>query len=84
VLNIPQEDFRLRTEVTHYLAECGLTSHDLLTFRDQVDLATLRGEGRLALTLVDHNVQREEDAELEDCVVEIVDHHKRTRPDSPR
>ena len=52
---------------------------DLLTFRDEVNLDSLHSQGRLSITLVDHNVQKQSDSHLEDVVQEIIDHHKLDR-----
>ena len=35
--------------------------------------------GLLSMTLVDHNVHKISDQSLEDCVIEIIDHHKKDR-----
>lgn len=55
VLNIPRQEFPLRTDNTFLLRESGLSQDDLV-FRDEVDLWSLHRAGRLDLTLVDHNV----------------------------
>jgi len=81
VLNIPHADYSLRTDVTHVLGRCGLSDSGLLTFRDDVDLHSLRASGRLKLTLVDCHVLSQEDSELEDAVVEVIDHRPRAQPD---
>ncbi len=78
MLNIPSEDYVLRTEVAHCLSKHDITA-DVLTFRDQLSLQSLHREGRLSLTLVDHNVLGHSDQSLEDSVVEVIDHHKLER-----
>ncbi|XP_064595905.1 protein prune homolog 2-like, partial [Liolophura sinensis] len=83
ILNIPREQFRLRTETTHFLSKVNL-SLDLLTFRDEVDLLNLHNEGKLLLSLVDHNVLPAKDAILENTVVTVIDHRPQERPDSER
>jgi len=55
VLNIPRSQFHLRADVLLLLREAGITM-ETLVFRDEVDLARLHGNRRLALTLVDHNI----------------------------
>jgi len=76
MLNIPQEDYSLRTESTYFLGKCGITQ-DLLHFRDTLDLHALHAASLLSLTLVDFNVLRGKDAGLVESVCEILDHHQR-------
>ena len=83
VLNIPSEDYRLRTEVTHCLSEQNI-AFEKLTFRDQVDLHKLKETGQLSLTLVDHNILSGDDAVLEPKVTEVIDHRKLERKESNR
>ncbi|PIK34135.1 hypothetical protein BSL78_29041 [Apostichopus japonicus] len=79
VLNIPKEDFLLRTEVVSFLSSQDL-DETLLIFRDDIDLSTLAAGSRLKLTLVDHNVLSREDADqLDPCIVQIIDHHDNGR-----
>ncbi|KAM4601036.1 exopolyphosphatase PRUNE1 isoform 2-T3 [Polymixia lowei] len=82
VLNIPKAEFVLRTDSLFLLRQTGL-SQDLLLFRDQLDLRGLQQDGRLALTLVDHNILPSLDSELEGAVVEVIDHHHQEREPSP-
>ncbi|XP_075048366.1 exopolyphosphatase PRUNE1 isoform X2 [Mixophyes fleayi] len=74
VLNIPREDFPLRTESTFFLKEIGI-SKEHLTFRDEIDLGDLYESGRLVLSLVDHSVLPRADSFMEDVVTEVIDHH---------
>ncbi|XP_042362955.1 exopolyphosphatase PRUNE1-like [Plectropomus leopardus] len=78
VLNVPRSQFHLRAEVLLLLRESGVTT-ETLVFRDEVDLARLHGDRRLALTLVDHNVLPSTDGVLEGAVVEVIDHHQLQR-----
>lgn len=55
VLNIPRSQLHLRADVLLLLREAGI-AEETLVFRDEVDLARLHGNRRLALTLVDHSV----------------------------
>ncbi|XP_031697445.1 exopolyphosphatase PRUNE1-like [Anarrhichthys ocellatus] len=55
LLNIRQSDLLLRSDNVFLLRQVDL-SPDLLLFRDQLDLRALHRDGRLRLTLVDHNV----------------------------
>ena len=80
VLNIPHQDYSLRTEVTHCL-RANHIEDDTIVFRDQVDLRTLHEKSKLILTLVDHNVLVKTDAFLDGDIVEIVDHHSNSRHD---
>ncbi|XP_053330731.1 exopolyphosphatase PRUNE1 [Spea bombifrons] len=73
VLNIPREDFPLRTESTFFLKENGI-SQEILTFRDEIDIPSLYESGQLMLTLVDHNVLPSADSFMEDVVTEVIDH----------
>ncbi|XP_073495472.1 exopolyphosphatase PRUNE1 [Phyllobates terribilis] len=74
VLNIPRQDFPLRTESTFFLKENRLPEA-LLIFRDEIDLGGLYEAGQLALSLVDHNVLLRADSFMEDVVTEVIDHH---------
>ncbi|KAJ8354637.1 hypothetical protein SKAU_G00222040 [Synaphobranchus kaupii] len=82
VLNIPRAEFPLRTDSGFLLRESGL-AQDALVFRDEVDLLGLHRAGKLALTLVDHNVLPSTDCDLEGAVVEVIDHHHLESMPSP-
>ncbi|XP_076439054.1 uncharacterized protein LOC143277957 isoform X2 [Babylonia areolata] len=76
LLNIPRGDFPLRTEIVHLLGKYGIGAGDLI-FRDDLDLLQVKGSATdLKLTLVDHHVLGEGEAEggLEENVVQILDH----------
>ncbi|XP_040267374.1 exopolyphosphatase PRUNE1 [Bufo bufo] len=73
VLNIPREDFPLRTESTFFFKENRI-SEELLIFRDEIDLGGLYEAGRLGLSLVDHNVLSRTDSFMEDVITEVIDH----------
>ncbi|XP_065154576.1 exopolyphosphatase PRUNE1 isoform X1 [Paramisgurnus dabryanus] len=81
ILNIPRREFPLRSDSIFLLRETGLSQDDLL-FRDEVDLHSLHKAKQLTLTLVDHNVLPSSDSELEEAVVEVIDHHLLQRPSS--
>lgn len=81
VLNIGENEFRLRTDTTYFLTKLKISS-DFLTFRDQLDLLRLKQEKKLSLTLVDCNVLTGCDAVLDNCVVSVFDHHMRERPET--
>ncbi|KAF4522815.1 hypothetical protein B566_EDAN008076 [Ephemera danica] len=73
VLNIPQSDLPLKTEIMFYFSENDVPL-DLLIFRDQIDLRALSDAGKLQLTLVDFHVLTPEDDILKPSVVEVIDH----------
>jgi exopolyphosphatase len=75
VINIPREDFKLRTEAVYLFREAGLDIN-LLVFSDEIDLAALETAGRLKLTLIDHNKLASFQERFADCVIEVLDHHK--------
>uniref|UniRef100_A0A3B4WSG3 Prune exopolyphosphatase 1 n=1 Tax=Seriola lalandi dorsalis TaxID=1841481 RepID=A0A3B4WSG3_SERLL len=81
VLNIPRSQFHLRADVLLLLREASIAT-ETLVFRDEVDLAHLHGNRRLALTLVDHNILPSTDRDLEGAVVEVIDHHQLQRTTS--
>ena len=83
VLNIRENEFRLRTDTSYFLSKLNI-SPDLLTFRDQLNLFGLKEERILALTLVDYNVMTGKDAALDECVVSVFDHHVRERSEDKR
>ena len=83
MLNIVHSDFSMRTESVFTLNKNGICA-ERLTFRDQLDLASIQNEGKLKLTLVDFNILPGKDAELEISVVEVLDHHQRERDEKER
>uniref|UniRef100_A0A3P8RZ07 Prune exopolyphosphatase 1 n=1 Tax=Amphiprion percula TaxID=161767 RepID=A0A3P8RZ07_AMPPE len=74
VLNIPRSQFYLRADVLLLFREAGIAM-ETLVFRDDVDLARLYANRRLALTLVDHNLRQQPGG----AVVEVMDHHQPER-----
>ncbi|XP_067886091.1 protein prune homolog 2-like isoform X2 [Heterodontus francisci] len=75
VLNIRRSEFPLRTEVVFILQQLNISDSSLI-FRDEIDLHLLNREGKLTLTLVDHNMLTSDDKALEAAVVKIIDHHE--------
>ncbi|XP_069745609.1 exopolyphosphatase PRUNE1-like isoform X2 [Narcine bancroftii] len=75
VLNIQRSEFPLRSEVVYILQQLNI-SESSLTCRDDIDLHTLNKEGKLALTLVDHNRLTSYDKALDTAIVKIIDHHE--------
>ncbi|XP_048382790.2 uncharacterized protein LOC125450743 isoform X2 [Stegostoma tigrinum] len=74
VLNIQRSEFPLRTEVVLVLQQLNIPD-DSLIFRDEIDLHFLNREGKLTLTLVDHNMLTSDDKALETAIIKIIDHH---------
>ncbi|XP_064471086.1 uncharacterized protein LOC135385596 isoform X2 [Ornithodoros turicata] len=75
VLNVCKKDIKLRTEITYFFEQVDL-SFDIMVYRDDIDLKKLHSQNKLSLTLVDHNLLPQEDAELQCAVKEIIDHHR--------
>ena len=71
VMNIPRQDFVLKTELVTALEDEGITAEHLV-FRDDFYFSCIPD---LQLILVDHNVVSDEDKRYEDKVVEVIDHH---------
>ncbi|XP_048251060.1 protein prune homolog 2-like isoform X2 [Haliotis rufescens] len=71
VLAIPRCQYQLHTEITYLLGRHDIPP-DLLTFADDVDLASLAPH--LQLTLVDHHVLRTQLSPLDQYVVCVIDH----------
>ncbi|GAB1482466.1 DHH family phosphoesterase [Treponema sp.] len=74
VMNIPREDFNLRTEALWLFSEAGIDLKSLV-FLDEIDLAKLLGNAASKLVLVDHNKLSNSQAIWESKVEEILDHH---------
>ncbi|GCC25099.1 hypothetical protein chiPu_0003504 [Chiloscyllium punctatum] len=74
VLNIQRSEFPLRTEVVFVLQQLNISDESLI-FRDEIDLHFLNREGKLTLTLVNHNMLMSDDKALETAVIKIIDHH---------
>lgn len=81
VINICRRDVHLRKVLHHVLKQQGIPCDDLI-YRDDVDLQKLHFHQKLQLTLVDQNVLPLKDVSLEDCVVSVIDHRPRERPES--
>ena len=74
VMNVPREDFNLRTEAVWLFRESGVSAADLL-FLDDLDLGKLFAAGGSKLVLVDHNKLSNKQSNWADSVEEIIDHH---------
>ena len=75
MINIPRDDFKLRTEAAFLFSHAGIET-DWLLFAEDIDLGVLNQAGKLELVLVDHNKLASNQGHLEQTVVEILDHHK--------
>ncbi|KAI5696033.1 hypothetical protein M8J75_007151 [Diaphorina citri] len=78
MLNIPQKQLPIKTEVVYFLQENSICLENLI-FRDSINLEQLSQSGKLKVTLVDHHVLANQDKFLKPYVIEILDH----RPVSP-
>lgn len=77
VINIPREDFALRTETDYIFQKLGVKKENLQFYPEvQPLLDQLKSSGSLHLILVDHNKLATSQEKLGDIVEEIVDHHK--------
>lgn len=74
VMNIPREDFNLRTEAVWMFKEVGVDAKNLV-FLDDVDLGKLFAVGDSKLVLMDHNKLANAQAAWADAVEEVMDHH---------
>lgn len=74
LVNIPRNDFILRTEAVYLFGAASLSPNQLI-FIDDIDIRELNEKGNLELVLVDHNVPGSAQSPYESAVVEILDHH---------
>ncbi len=75
LINIPREDYKLRTEAVYLFDSVGVKPEQLL-FAGDVDLDALHAAGKLQLILIDHNKPAAGQQQLSDCVSGVIDHHK--------
>ncbi|PKL23335.1 MAG: hypothetical protein CVV47_15515 [Spirochaetae bacterium HGW-Spirochaetae-3] len=74
VMNIPREDFNLRTEALWLFEDAGIDIKDLV-FLDDVDLGALLANAASRLVLIDHNKLSAAQGAWASKVEEILDHH---------
>ncbi len=74
LIPIPRDDFKLRTEAVFLFSEAGVDPQ-WLVFSEDIDLKPLYNAGKLELTLVDHNRPTGAQAEFENAVTGVIDHH---------
>uniref|UniRef100_UPI00358F338A exopolyphosphatase PRUNE1 n=1 Tax=Myxine glutinosa TaxID=7769 RepID=UPI00358F338A len=84
MLNILRAELPLHPELGYLFKRLALPSIDYLPCQDDVQLKTLAKKGTLRLILVDHNILPLSDAELEQFVLEVIDHHRLERPQASR
>jgi exopolyphosphatase len=75
LINIPREDFKLRTEAV-FLFNHSRVDVDNLIFIDDIDLIKLKENNYLKLILVDHNKLSSAHSEFQSCISAILDHHE--------
>lgn len=75
IINIPQEDLCLRADVLHVLATLNIDPLYLLYKKDLDFLQKLAQQGKVRITLVDHNHLTPDQEAFADCVEKIIDHH---------
>jgi len=75
VFNVPRAELRLRKDNVRVLQKAGINESDIIC-RDEIPLDRLANEGRLALTLVDHNELSPLQQSLAGSVVAVIDHHR--------
>lgn len=76
VMNIPRDDFKLRTEAVYLFNEVGIDISRLV-FLDEINLGALRDKKVINLVLIDHNKLAKSQETLADLVDEIIDHHEK-------
>ncbi len=74
LINIPLDDFKLRTEAVFLFKEAGIDPENLISVND-VDLDSLYKNGNMKLILTDHNKIGAHQEKYKDAIVEILDHH---------
>jgi exopolyphosphatase len=75
VINIPRQDFKLRTEAVYLITQAGIDPEHLV-FADEIDLQSLQAQRKLSVVLVDHNRLAAPQEPLSDAVTGIIDHHR--------
>lgn len=73
VLNIPSNEYFLKTEVKFLLKKYKIADENLV-FNDQVDLSGWCCSQKLKLHLVDHHELTTKSLNLEPCVTSVIDH----------
>ncbi|MCL2294247.1 MAG: DHH family phosphoesterase [Spirochaetes bacterium] len=74
VINIHEDDLRLRNEAVYLFSQTGITPENLI-FINQINLEELAEKRKLRVILVDHNKPTHTQEFFSDYVEEIIDHH---------
>ena len=75
LINIPKEDFKLRTEAVYLFSEAEIETENLI-FADEINIDEIARSGKLSIILVDHNRISSGFSSYSDRVIEVIDHHK--------
>merc|ERR1719399_125626 len=75
VINVPRDELRLRKDNCEVFSVANISQEDLI-FITEIPLEKLASDGRLQLTIVDHNELSPRQDFLAKSVVAILDHHK--------
>jgi exopolyphosphatase len=75
LINIPRDDFKLRTEAVYLFSEAGIQTDNLI-FTDEINIEEIAKSGKLKMILVDHNKLTGKLEKYSDLVTEVIDHHK--------
>merc|ERR1719160_1179159 len=75
VINVPRDELRLRKDNCEVFSVANIAQEDLI-FITEIPLKKLASDGRLQLTIVDHNELSPRQDFLAKSVVAILDHHK--------
>merc|ERR1719313_2945323 len=75
VINVPRDELRLRKDNCEVFSVANIAQKDLI-FINEIPLKKLASDGRLQLTIVDHNELSPRQDFLAKSVVAILDHHK--------
>ena len=75
LINIPKEDFKLRTEAVYLFTEADIDTANLI-FSDEINIEEISKSCKLNFILVDHNRLTGKFSSYADKVIEVIDHHK--------
>ncbi|XP_065193434.1 exopolyphosphatase PRUNE1-like isoform X1 [Sycon ciliatum] len=75
VVDCTREELELRREVISLCEHLGISADSFIYYND-VDITSLKSNGALKMTIVDHNSLSSRWKLLEANLVEIIDHHK--------
>ena len=75
LINIPKEDFKLRTEAVYLFTDAGIETENLI-FTDEINMEEISKSVKLSIILVDHNRISARYSSYAERVIEVIDHHK--------